>query len=275
MDGLLRALAFIEANVEAPLDGAHLARVARLSRFHFHRAFARTFGLGARGYVEQVRLRRAAYRLAFRPDRILDIALDSGFSSHEAFGRAFKRAVGQTPAEFRRAPAWNGWAERTRPLAEIRARHQPTTPRTTEVHVVERPPTPIVCLRHRPDDGPLLAAALRFVGFRRAVGLHPATHATFNLIHRDGTFTFAVATTRAVALEPDMFVEVLPGGRCAVLRHVGDEEALRKAARWLGGDWLEGSGHAARGEALVLHRLAFFPDVAERDAVTDVVLPIE
>jgi AraC family transcriptional regulator len=271
---LVRAVAFIERNVEEELDGQRLAHVAGLSRFHFHRQFARAFGVGVRAYVEQVRLRRAAFRLAFRRERILDIALDSGFASHEAFGRAFKRTVGQTPSEFRRAPGWDEWSVRMQGLLEIRRTLKATLPRV-EVRIVERPAIPVIGLHHDPQQGNLLASARRFIDWRRRNGLSPGNTPTFNLMHRDRAgLAFCVGTSRRVELEPDMFVGVVPGGRCAVVRHVGDEESLRRAAHWLTGDWLSATGHTARDGTLVFQRIAFFPDVAEREAIADVILPL-
>jgi AraC family transcriptional regulator len=276
VNGILRALSFIEQNVEDELGGRRLSAIAGLSRFHFHRQFSKDLGVGVRAYVEQVRLRRAAFRLAFRPEeRILDIALDCGFASHEAFGRAFKRAIGQTPSEFRRAPRWHEWTERTRALTDVRRRHLQTTPPRAEVRILERPHTRVIGLHHRPQHGPLLSSARRFIEWRKRQRLSPRTTPTFNVIHRDGAeFAFCVGTNRQVALESDMFVGALPAGRCAVLRHIGDEDALRATARWLTDDWLLATRQRRRDDTLIFQRIAFFPDVAERAAITDVILPL-
>jgi AraC family transcriptional regulator len=275
VDNLIRVLAFVEQNVEEELDGKRLSGIAGLSRFHFHRQFSKAFGLGVRAYIEQVRLRRAAFRLAFRPhERIIDIALDSGFASHEAFGRAFKRVIGQAPSEFRRAPRWDEWTERTRALAEVRRRHLPSTPHAA-VRIVQRPATRVIGLQHRPQHGSLLSSARRFIEWRKRQCLSPRTTPTFNVMQRDPAgFAFCVGTSRRVALEPDMFVGALPGGRCAVLRHIGGEDTLRATAQWLTLDWLSATRHALREETLVFQRIAFFPDVAEREAITDIILPL-
>jgi AraC family transcriptional regulator len=276
MEELIRVLAFIEQNVEEGLNGERLSEVAGLSRFHFHRRFSQAFGVGVRSYIELVRLRRAAFRLAFRPhQRILEIALDSGFSSHEAFARAFKRAVGQTPSEFRRAPRWDEWTERTRALSEVRQRHLRKTSPGAEVRIVQRPPTRVIGLAHHPQRSTFHDSARRFIEWRRRHRLSPRTTPTFNVLRRGRAgFALCVGTQRTVALEPDMFVATLPEGRCAVLRHAGNEDSLRAAARWLASDWVRASGHGLRDDTLVFQRLAFFPDVPEREAITDVILPL-
>ena len=53
-----------------------------------------------------MRSRRASYQLAFSEDRILDIALQSGYESHEAFSRAFRRVYQLSPSMYRRSGAW-------------------------------------------------------------------------------------------------------------------------------------------------------------------------
>ncbi|MCW2832589.1 MAG: AraC family transcriptional regulator [Nocardioides sp.] len=49
-------------------------------------------------------LERAAYQLAVTDRQVLDVALEAGFGSHEAFTRAFTKAYGAPPAHWRRRP---------------------------------------------------------------------------------------------------------------------------------------------------------------------------
>ena len=84
-----------------------LGVVAGFSKFHFHRQFSKLLGIGVYKYVQLVRLKRAAYQLAFRnQERIIDIALASGYESHEAFSRAFKKIVGTKPAIAKLEEMW-------------------------------------------------------------------------------------------------------------------------------------------------------------------------
>ena len=63
--------------------------------------------------------------------------------------------------------------------------------------------------------------------------------------------------------------KVIPGGRCASLRHVGSEDTLDAAIRYLYAQWLPTSGEELRDYPLFLQRISFFPDVSEHEAVTD------
>ena len=81
-----------------------LSRKLGYSEFHMTRKFKEISGMQFREYL---RLRRLAFALKEVRDReksFLDIAFDYGFSSHEAFTRAFKNSYGITPSDYRKKP---------------------------------------------------------------------------------------------------------------------------------------------------------------------------
>ena len=81
-----------------------LSRRLGYSEFYTTRKFKEISGMQFRDYL---RLRKLAFALKEVRDSeksILDIAFDYGFSSHEAFTRAFKGAYGVTPREYRKKP---------------------------------------------------------------------------------------------------------------------------------------------------------------------------
>nr|WP_232463498.1 helix-turn-helix transcriptional regulator [Tumebacillus avium] len=80
-----------------------LAKVACFSVFHFHRVFVLTLGDTAADYLRKRRLAKAAELLRTTDQRVLDIALASGFQSHETFARAFKRQFQLTPLKYRKS----------------------------------------------------------------------------------------------------------------------------------------------------------------------------
>lgn len=81
-----------------------LSRKLGYSEYHITRKFKEISGMHFRDYL---RLRKLAFALKEVRDSeksILDIAFDYGFSSHEAFTRAFKKAYGVAPSEYRKRP---------------------------------------------------------------------------------------------------------------------------------------------------------------------------
>lgn len=94
-----RVLNYIDAHLDQPLDGAHLADIANFSRFHFHRIFAAWMGETLGSYAQRRRLEKAAFRLSCgSKETVLETALATGFQSGEAFARAFKLKFGCTPS---------------------------------------------------------------------------------------------------------------------------------------------------------------------------------
>lgn len=81
-----------------------LASRVHLSRFHFDRAIAATAGEPPAAFRRRVLLERAAYRLVTTERTILDIAVEAGYGSNEAFTRAFSRAYRASPARWRQTP---------------------------------------------------------------------------------------------------------------------------------------------------------------------------
>ena len=85
-------------------SGEALASRLHLSRFHFDRLVSAAAGEPPATLRRRVLLERAAYRLVTTDQDVLQVALGAGYSSHEAFTRAFGRAYGRSPSRWRRQP---------------------------------------------------------------------------------------------------------------------------------------------------------------------------
>lgn len=103
-ESIQKALNFIEANISDEIYIEQLAKESALSLFYFQRLFSRLVKKPVREYIRLRRLACACKSLADKQRRILDVALDCGFGSHETFTRAFKEAFKMTPEEYREQP---------------------------------------------------------------------------------------------------------------------------------------------------------------------------
>lgn len=74
------------------------------SEFYVSRRFKEISGMQFRDYLRYRKLAFALKDVRDTDKSLLDIALDYGFSSHEAFTRAFKETYGITPSEYRQKP---------------------------------------------------------------------------------------------------------------------------------------------------------------------------
>lgn len=274
-----RAIEYICAHLGEELSLDRLSAVAGFSKFHFHRQFSAFTGLGVAQFVRLMRLKRAAYQLAFDPGRsVIEIALDAGFSAPESFARAFKDVQGQSPSEFRRSPRWGGWADERRVPTPTQANRM--TP-----DIVQFTTTRVAVLEHIGPPEALLASVGRFIQWRKASGDSPiATCRTFGIPHDDPehtspeAFRFDICGELLGPLQPSaagVIEKVIPGGRCAVVRHVGSTDRLGDTVRALYGSWLPASGERLRDAPFFFHYVKRMPVVAEHEQVTDVYLPLE
>jgi AraC family transcriptional regulator len=103
-EAIQKTLDYIETNLSNEIDMEQLSKEAALSSFYYQRLFSRLVKKPVREYIKLRRLAHACESLANKGRRILDIALDCGFGSHETFTRAFKEAYGMTPEQYRESP---------------------------------------------------------------------------------------------------------------------------------------------------------------------------
>ena len=296
-----KLLDYVDAHLDEALGLDRLSSLAAFSKFHVHRQFTELFGISLYKYVQLSRLKRAVYQLAFRDDRILDIALASGYEGPEAFARAFKKGVGQAPSEFRKQPEWGVWHETYQPVREMRLDPMTGDQRLDRVKIIDFKDTRVAVLEHRGDPAGLEDSIRKFIAWRKQNRLPPSVSATFNLVYHDlantepsrtnptsapglsqdrgtGEFRFdlCAATDREVTDNPfGVVVKTIPGGRCAVLRHIGSDDNLGEAINFLYSQWHPQSQQELRDFPLYFQRVSFFPDVAEHEAVTDVFLPLK
>ncbi|MBB6480038.1 AraC family transcriptional regulator [Spirochaeta isovalerica] len=103
-----RVLDYMEKNLGSDLSLDKLAGIACFSPYHFHRIFYSQTGERPIELLQRLRLEKAATLLAVRPDRkIIDIAMDCGFSNAASFSRAFRQKFGETPTRWRSANVIN------------------------------------------------------------------------------------------------------------------------------------------------------------------------
>jgi transcriptional regulator GlxA family with amidase domain len=93
---------WISEHPDGDLSVESLAARARLSPRHFARAFQAETGVTPGRYVDRVRLEHARRLLEDSTDGIEEISRASGYGTPEAMRRAFVKALGTAPAEYRR-----------------------------------------------------------------------------------------------------------------------------------------------------------------------------
>jgi len=271
---------YIDQHLDESLSLKKLSEVANFSPYHFHRQFSALSGMSLGRYIQLMRLKRASYRLVFNlNEKVIDIALDAGFQHAESFSRAFKQWFKVTPSEFRQQPMWVDWHQRT---------HQPQRKwrENMSVEITHFPTTKVAMLVHRGDPLCINETAAQFVTWRKESGLSPVRLSrTFGVAPNDPTstspedFEFRICGSINSAINEDnvfgIVNSIIPGGRCAMLRHQGSHNALTDLAKSLYRDWLPASGEELRDFPLFFHYHNFIHEVAEHELVTDIYLPLK
>jgi AraC family transcriptional regulator len=259
-----RVVERIDRQLDQPLDLATLAEVAHFSPFHFHRLFSAWMGETLGDYLRRRRIEVAAMRLLAQPRvPVLHIALSVGFSSAEAFARAFRARFGSPPTSWRMQQAGRrskksnpDQADRkmSQAPAAVSSKHgasrNPEKETSMNVKLVDRQPTTVAYLRHLGPYGASLSQFWQKTVYPWLVTNGLLGQPRYGISHDDPGIT-APAQCRydACAEVPQQFVPTggafkttIPGGRYAALGFKGTVAEVGDAWTALLRDWLPSSG---------------------------------
>ena len=212
--------------------------------------------------VRRVRLERAAFRLRGSSFGVAQIAQEAGFGGTTTFARAFRRAYGASPTEFRRTGG-----------------HVPLLPSVSGVHWHPRLSPSGWGRRLRPRETTMIEPKLipfgaKRIAFRRHLGTNPGIDSTWAEVNRE-TAVLALRRpetryftrfhdgpeaapescrsdamlTLAPGVEmPEGYEEgELPAGEYAVFVHTGPDDGIVDTWARAFEEWLPASGRAFDG----------------------------
>lgn len=297
-------MAYAAARLDRDVRLTTLAARAGISAFHLHRLFTSVAAETPKAFTLRLRMWRGAALLLTTSDSVLDIALECGFASHEAFTRAFTRQFGVTPRHYRT----RGFA--SRPHAADMAAHIEAVVRaapcarlfhmpvdgarrrdTMSYSVIEKDlsPQPVLVVRRRvarSDIAKTIGETLPFIfqyAQQRGIALsgHPFTRYlefTAGFVTIEPGMRVSGRDTAAPAPQAPGSTEViedtLPAGPAATVVHAGPYDQLSDAYAAIEG-WMESHGRAARSAPWEL----YVTDPAEhpdpKDWRTEVYWPLE
>ena len=275
-----RVCEYINQNLNETLTLEMMSDVAAFSKYHFHRVFTAYTGMSVIKFIQLARLKRASFRLAFEKEkRIIDIALEACFESPEAFSRAFKRTFDQSPSQFRDKPKWPEWHLR------FDFHIQPNRNKPMKVEIVEFETTKVALLEHHGTPEKVFETAGKFIAWRKETGLSPVkTSKTFGIPYGDpktaepDKFRWDVCGSIDEDVPANTYGVkngVIPGGRCAVIRHKGSHDSLDSSIYYVYREWLPKSEEEVRDYPCFFHYLNFAHEVDECDLLTDIYFPLK
>ncbi len=277
---LSRVCDYIQQNLNEDFTLEGLSALAHFSKYHFNRVFAAYVGVSVFRFILLMRLKRASYSLAFKKDvKIIDIAFDAKFENPESFSRAFKNVFGCSPSQFRKKPQWPHWQDTLKVMTPIVSGDC-----KMDVKIIDFPETPVARLEHRGAPDLVLQTAEKFIAWRKESKLSPVnSSATYGIAFddpmttkpEDFRFDFCGSEDRDIP-ENDQGVKasVIPGGRCAMFRHLGPHRLMDDKIRKLYKEWLPQSGEELRDFPCFFHYINLISQVEEHELITDIYLPL-
>lgn len=247
---LEQAVMYIESHLGDDIKVEMVAKAAGYSYCHLNRQFTAILGESVGSYIKKRRLADAAKKLLYTDRKIIDIAMENGFESAEAFSRAFK-AVYKTSPQIYRTNRFDTFISGKERLDTGLLDH---LARNVTVHPVmmELPEIKVAGLRGETTlrDNKLkelwecfnsmYAKIPNRIPEARGFGICEACHEnTLYTMNVDVFFT-EVTGVEVNSFDglPEPFVQkVLPGGRYAVFTHRGSLGMLPKTFDYIWGTW--------------------------------------
>ena len=154
-----------------------------------------------------------------------------------------------------------------------------------QIAIIQFTETKVATLEHCGAVETLNDSVSTFIEWRKISQLSPVkTSNTYGLAYSDPKttapekFRFDICGSIEVNV-PDnsqgVITKIIPGGRCAVIRHFGSHEAMGDKIHYLYADWLPKSNEKLRDFPCMFHYLNLFPNVAENELITDIYLPLK
>ncbi|CAM3994904.1 AraC family transcriptional regulator [Bordetella tumulicola] len=232
-------LQWLASHPDAAPELYHLADLACLSPYHFHRVYRALMGETVNATMLRLRMHQASVDLAGARS-MQQVAQRAGYTSQAAFNRAFGAVFGMPPGRYRHA--------RSRPFNPQELGMYPTT-------IESFAGASLVTLAHSGDYqqiGMTFDRLFLLASSRELIG--PATR-SFG-VYYDDPDQVPVDQLRAragVTLPDERDVDTavfepfsLPATPCAVLEYIGPYSEIEAAYHWLFSEWLPASGYETR-----------------------------
>ena len=235
-----KALWYIEAHLSEKLTVGRLAGVAEVSGYHLVRSFGTITGLPLMRYVRYRRLSKAAVELTASDLRILEIAMNAGYNSHEAFTRAFVACFGVSPETLRNA---NNLQDLK--LVEPTIMNDMPLKKLPEPCMVTSKPLIIAGLRKQYSSETAAGIPNQWEQFAPYIGIIPnqVGNAAFGVKYNgddEGNVDYlsGVEISRVSNLPSELEVLRLPSQRYAVFDHEGHVSDIRRTWHTIFRDWM-------------------------------------
>lgn len=272
-----RVIDYIHAHLDEPLDLNQLAEIACLSPYHWHRIYRSVYGETLAATVKRLRLHRAAGMLIESKKPIGQIAQLAGYSSVQAFTRAFSDSFGLPPARYQQ----NG---KYVPYARLLITHTDRSNNMLTVDIKTVESQTCLGVAHQGaymEIGTAFEKLFYWLGHNKLVDDRTRSYGIYFddpcSVAPEQLRSAACATVSEVSIETPESIKryEIAGGDYAVLCHVGPYAELESAYEWLYGHWLPESGREPANQPVFEEYVNDPRQVAPKDLITHIYLPLK
>jgi len=241
-----QAIEFIEQNLDKPITLTEIADSTSFSMFYLTRLFNQILGETIMEYVRKRRLTLASRELIKTDTPIIEISLDCGYDSQEAFTRAFKKVFKMTPAKFRKRGMPIITLERQRlNLANIISRRRF---KMKEPKIINRESFQIVGMLYRGknEKGEIATMWQKFIGKHpKRIFEETSYGVCFTPLGEfgEGVFDYIAGFEEksTIVILDGMVSKIVPGGKWLVFEHKGKLDTLGNTYKYIYGQYIPDS----------------------------------
>lgn len=274
-------LTHIHENLDEKLDLNRLSSIANFAPFHFHVVFRNITGEPLQTFIRRLRLERAVHRLMFTRQLIINIALDAGYESNEAFSRVFKRMFGKSPSRFRK---W--FAPRAKWPSAVREGPPPCMgPVPGNGFQVKLGMIPKTRLAFTAHPGPYQEKKVAWTNLFHWLcerELDPRTVTALGIVHGNPQldpdqrvrYEACAILEDQVDLKPEIDTKVLPSQQCLVTPFRGSAELMPFTYVRLLNSWAISTQRRIQPAPHYYERYDRFPSPEERESKAQIFVPL-
>lgn len=245
------SIEFIEKHIQYDIRLEDVALYVELSPYHFHRVFHSILGETITVYIKKRRLSFAAEDLFNTNKRIIEIAVDYGCESQEAFTRAFKHMFGVTPGAFRKNK------DQYKPLYELTKRKPFDLKKIIHVggihqmepKFVEKDAFHVVGLQIHSSEANKIPQLWEELDKVVHMIKHRVSETVFlgiiesAVTHFEFTYIAGVEVTKLEDVPNRMVGKTVPTNKYVVFTHKGTTETLQDTFNYIYGTWFPKNGY--------------------------------
>lgn len=249
LKSLEKAITYIENNL-GNICVEDVARETGYSYYHLTRLFTTVIGDSVGSYIQKRRLIDGAQKLLYSNKRVIDIALENGFESSEAFSRAFKTAYKVSPIMYRK----NRMNMIAGAVSQAPGLRRSITSQVTEnPKIVMNREIKVAGIRGKTtlNDNVIPQLWQKFWQIREKIPNTIPTSLAFGICESgetmftlDGDTSFAeVVGIEVIGFEnmpQGIITKTIAPGKYAVFTHHGSLSNLRKTYEYIWGTWIPG-----------------------------------